>query len=84
MTFETSASRTAASIGNIVVTLKDATEGASPYQAALFNVRVLDQNGRYYDDKQGSLVPHIAASTISQLQSFMADIRTQAESEILP
>lgn len=68
-------------IGNIRITLTDyvtITDGAT------YEVEVIDQNGNIMISLNGDLMPHLTSGQITQLQAFMAAMRTKAENEILP
>jgi len=84
-------SRNPIAIEDISITLTDyiaVDEGpfnpASPaHKGARYNVQVR------YDDGEikvmtGNLVPHLTQAQIDGLMGFMDDLRTKAESEILP
>jgi hypothetical protein len=53
-------------------------------QTADFEFAVVDQNGQVMNWKRGNLIPHLTAGQITQLQDFIAAMRTKAEDEILP
>lgn len=50
--------------------------------AITFEIDVLKSDGTTRT-LTGNLVPHLTAQQISQLQTFMANLRTQAETQIL-
>lgn len=86
MAFARQAAKTPTSIGAIVVTLKDAPATAENPQirTAYFQVEVLDVNGDRIRLLRGDLVPHLTQAQAAGLLDFMADLRTQAENEVLP
>lgn len=79
MAFNREAAKTPAAVGMIVITLID----APGKQAAEYRISVEDQNGERYKVLTGDLVPHLSAGVITQLQTFLGNIRNQAETEIL-
>lgn len=84
MAFTQEPTRIAQSIGNIVVVLKDGfDEQGDAYQSAHFDVRVELSDGTV-TTRRGDLVAHITVAQRNALMDFMASLRTQAESEILP
>jgi len=85
MAFDAEPTRTPTSIGNIIITLKDAVSppSASPYQAAYFDIQIVFSDGTYIT-RTGDLVPHITPAQRQGLIDFMDSLRTQAESEVLP
>jgi hypothetical protein len=84
MAFQQEPVRSPASIGTIVVTLKDGINRYDqPYQTADFDVKVYLSDGSIVG-RHGDLVPHITAAQRQALVSFMAALRSQAESQILP
>lgn len=86
MAFDPEPSRVPAAIGGIVVTLKDvpATAENPLIRAAYFQVDVLGADGKRMTQLTGNLVPHLTQAQVNGLLSFMADLRTQAEAQILP
>ncbi len=85
MAFTQESTKTPASIGNVVVTLKDSLddgEGA-PYQAAYYDVRIVMSDGSEVV-RRGNLVPHITTAQRNALMDFMDALRVQAEGEFLP
>lgn len=81
MSFGQSENSVPTSIGEIQIVLIDFPNDED---RARFAIQVLDQNEEIMDRKIGNLISHITAQQIAQIQNFMADIRTQAETEILP
>jgi len=86
MAFERQAAKTPAAIGGILITLKDvpATAEQPQQRGVTYQVEVLDANGQRLRLLRGNLVPHLTQAQVNGLLSFMADLRTQAETEILP
>lgn len=72
-------------IGNIIIVLKDAvaTDESAAYQSIHYDVIVKYSNGTIIHQR-GNLAPHLSSGQITALQSFMADMRTKAEEELLP
>lgn len=87
MTFETQNEITAVSISRMEVLLVDApTSGGddnTPLREASFAITVELSNGDRIV-KRGNLVPHLTTAQITGLLDFMANLRTQAENQILP
>lgn len=89
MPFNPEPTRTPIGIGTIIVRLKDVPETVvegetrPAWQAAYFDVQVMLSNG-WKTVRHGDLVPYITTAQRNALMSFMAALRTQAESEILP
>ena len=81
MAFSTEPTRVPTSIGDLYVTLTDYADATDTVRGI---VEVRDQNGDVMNVWTGSLVPHLTAQQISQMQSFMASLRAQAEDELLP
>lgn len=73
---------TPAAIGRMVVTL--VTDPILNENGAYFKIDVLDDENQLIKRPAGNLIPHLTAQQISQLQTFMTNLRTQAETEILP
>lgn len=87
MAFTAPGARTPTSIGRLTVILTDrAAVGEEPAsQTATYQLTVLDQNGQHirFGGDTGNLVPHITAAQRNALIAFMADLRAQAEQQIL-
>ena len=76
--------RTPEAINDISITLTDYIETDEPArQTAEYSVQVLYNDGSI-KVMTGDLVPHLTTSRITALKSFMAEIRTKADEEILP
>lgn len=86
MAFETYQPPTPAAIGALVVTLKTRpTIGSdAAIQSANYQVEVLDADSHRINQISGNLVPHLTQAQITALLGFMADLRVQAEEQILP
>jgi hypothetical protein len=86
MAFDPAPSQIPAAIDTIIITLKTrpATAETPEIQAAYYQVDVLDAAGARINQLSGNLVPHLTAQQINGLLSFMADLRVQAETQILP
>jgi hypothetical protein len=84
MAFDPEPTRTAVSIGTIVVTLKDAVAvGEEPaYQSAHYQVEVILSDGTKIK-RRGDLVPHLEPAQRQGLMSFMDDLRALATAQIL-
>lgn len=74
--------KTPTEIGEVRVELTDYPD--TPADTARFVVEILDQDGIVMGVKHGDLIPHLTPQQINALVNFMAMLRTQAESEILP
>jgi dihydroxyacid dehydratase/phosphogluconate dehydratase len=76
--------RTPEAIEDISVTLTDYIATDEPArQTAEYSVQVLYNDGSI-KVMTGNLAPHLTTSRITALKSFMNEIRTKAEEEILP
>lgn len=86
MAFENYQPPTPAAIGTLTVTLKtNPATGINPAtQSAAFQIEVLDVEGNLVSRPSGNLVPHLTQVQITALLAFMADLRVQAEAQILP
>ncbi|MCA9366856.1 hypothetical protein KC887_01160 [Candidatus Kaiserbacteria bacterium] len=85
MAFGTYQPPTPAGLGTLAVTLKTSpATGTEPAtQSAQFSIEVLDAEGNRIGRPSGNLVPHLTQAQINALLGFMADLRTQAEEQIL-
>ena len=81
MAYPIEPTRTPTSIGDFYVTLADLADAPDTVRGI---IEVRDQNGDVMNTWTGSLVPHLTAGQISALQSFMADLRSQAADQLLP
>ena len=84
MAFEPAIPRIPVSIPKITISLIEAPDEMGDItQSISYNLAV-----RYDDESEirriGNLVPHLTPQQITALQTFMADMRTLAETEILP
>ena len=68
-------------IMGITITLWDRNE-LDPKQGAIFELDVL-YNDAEHRPLRGNLVPHLTKAQIQTLQTLIADLRAQAESQIL-
>lgn len=86
MAFTPEPSRVPAAIGGIVITLKDTPAGGGEpaSQSAHFQIEVLAADGARLASRRGNMVPHLTAGQLSNLQTFLANLRAKAEAEILP
>ena len=76
--------RTPDKIEDISIILTDYVAAIEPaHQSATYEVQVKYNDGTI-KVMNGDLVPHLTTSRITALKSFMAEIRTKAEEEILP
>jgi hypothetical protein len=78
--------RVPSEISTLEITLLDTTEEDDPRgpKAALYRITVEDQYGQPMNHYNGDLVPHLTSAQVQGLLDFMDDLRSQAESEILP
>jgi hypothetical protein len=89
MAFQPEPTRTPTAIGAITVFLKDSPERVEDgetvpaYKSAHFDVKVVLSDGTVVT-RRGDLQPHLTQAQIDGLLAFMADLRAQAEEEILP
>jgi len=83
MAFERQSARTPVAIAGIEIRLFSPDPASARPSSADFSVQV-----RYSDDSvdavRGNLVPHLSQGQINALLSFMDDMRTKANTEILP
>lgn len=90
MAFTRQPTKTPASIGNVVVILKDWPQRMSQPgrpavaagQSVHFSVDVVYSDGTQ-EEVMGDLAPHLSAAQITQLQQFMAAMRAKAVAELL-
>ena len=76
--------RTPDKIEDISIILTDYVAAIEPaHQSADYSVQVKYNDGTI-KVMNGDLVPHLTTSRITALKSFMDEIRTKAEEEILP
>lgn len=84
MAFDPEDPRSPSAIGNLKVILHTWPDAEGIIdQAASFQVEVLDQNGQALRHRNGSLTPHLTPAQRSGLSQFMADLRAQAETQIV-
>lgn len=81
MAFEVAQERTPTALGTLRVVIIDRPDSGV---RIMFEIEILDQNGEYLYSKQGDLEPHLTATQITQLQTFIGGMRTKATSEVLP
>ena len=74
---------TATTIKDISIQLFDPDPTSSESQSASYSVQIGFSDGST-QVRRGSLLPHLTGGQITQLQTFLADLRTQAENELLP
>jgi hypothetical protein len=82
MAFTREPGRTPTSIGEIVIVLRDNVNPVD--QKIEYQLRVLDALGKEVATQSGNLAPQLTQAQITQLQAFMAAMRTKAQTEILP
>lgn len=84
MAFDKEPTRTPMAIRRIVITLEDGviTSTSETYQTANFEIQIELSDGSAVT-RRGNLVPHITAGQRQGLLDFMANLRAQAEAEIL-
>jgi hypothetical protein len=93
MAFTKPQPRTPASIKNIVITLKDIPAVPADGERAeiparqtiAYDFQVLDANGDRINlaIDSGNLEPHLTAQQVTQIKTFMTNIRAKIEAEIL-
>jgi hypothetical protein len=84
MAFDPENPQTPSAIGNLKVILHTWPDAEGIIdQAASFQVEVLDQNGQALRHRNGSLIPHLTPAQRSAISQFMADLRDQAEAQII-
>jgi hypothetical protein len=82
--FEKETTRTPTAIGDLTVVLTTRKNEGDTSETATFIVRVLDQDSKVMRAIDGDLVPYLTQAQVSALLAFMADLRKQAEDQILP
>lgn len=70
-----------ASIGNIVITLRNKPDATNEFT---FEVVTLDASGNLVTVESGDLKPHLTAAQQTQVTAFLAAMRNKAQTEILP
>lgn len=83
MAFSREPTRTPVAIGNIEIRLYDPDPAEMNQRGADFAVVVRFDDGEV-KVMRGDLVPHLSQAQINALLGFVADMRTKAETEILP
>ena len=87
MAFQPPEAQVPTTIPRLTITLSDRlAHGEEPAsQLANYQLVLLDQNGRRipFPKDTGNLVPHLTPAQITALQSFMTDMRTLAEAQII-
>ena len=81
MTFDPEQPRIPASIGDIALILTD--HDAEPGQAQ-YEIQVLQADGSVFRVVRGNLEPHLTPAQRTTIVAFLAEIRTKAETELLP
>lgn len=81
MAFDQEPTRAPTSIGDMYVTLTDYASATDTIRGI---IEVRDQNGDVMRVWSGDLAPHLTSGQKSGLQSFLADLRSQAETQLLP
>jgi hypothetical protein len=81
MAFNPETSLTPVSVGDIAIILTDYTDQPD---GAQFEIQVLQGDGELFRLATGDLGPHLTETQKSALTSFLADMRTKAEAELLP
>jgi hypothetical protein len=83
MAFSQITSKAPIIIVDISIQLFDPDPLGTESQGLSYSVQVGFDDGSI-EVKQGDLTPHLAGGQITALQTFMADLRSQAVSEFLP
>lgn len=83
MAFEQEPTRGPAGIGELIIVLKDSfDEEGQPYQSASFRIGVVMSDGSVVL-RRGDLVPHITPAQRQGLLDFVANLRVQADTQIV-
>lgn len=80
MAFEQLTNRVATTIGRIKIELVDDGQGN---KSGEFHLIVYDQEGKPLKAYSGDLAPHLTAQQQTNVNTFLNDLRTLAEAEIL-
>ena len=83
MAFERQAARTPTAIGRVEIHLFSPDPTGNEQPGAEYVVQVRYDNGEHHT-LRGNLVPHLTQGQIDALLGFMDDMRTKANTEILP
>jgi hypothetical protein len=83
MPFSLQQGRVPTSIGHITVYLRD-PNGAVGSRSLDGRIEIKDATGAVMHKWEGNLANYLSASVLTQLNSFMSALRTQAEEELLP
>ncbi len=83
MAFPLEPTRVPIAIRDISIDLFDPDPLGEENQEVRYSVQVVFDNGDLVV-RTGDLVPQLTPSQITQLQAFLADMRTKAEDEFLP
>lgn len=81
MAFPKSAIITPSAIGDVSITLTNRVDGTHGYT---FNIVVLDAGGNVMLTVQGDLEPQLTATQLTTISNFLANLRTKAQTEVLP
>ncbi|MCP4989727.1 MAG: hypothetical protein GY928_27825 [Colwellia sp.] len=76
MAFTKEVSRVPTSIGDISIVITDYEAGTDEVR---YSVQIKDVNDAVMINKRGSLVSHLTATEISQLQNIANSVRTKAQ-----
>lgn len=80
MAFTPLTNRVATSIGRIKIELVDDGQGG---KTGSFHLIVMDQDGLALKAFSGDLAPHLTPQQLTNVNQFLIDLRTLAETEIL-
>lgn len=83
MAFPLEPTRIPVSIRDIAIPLFDPDPLGEEIQGVEYEVQVVFDNGEIVV-RTGDLVPELTPTQITDLQTFLADMRTKAEAEFLP
>ncbi len=83
MAFPLEPTRIPSSIRDISIDLFDPDPLGEEVQGVRYSVQVVFDNGEI-GVRTGDLVPQLTAQQITDLQTFLAQMRTKAEAEFLP
>ena len=86
MAFTKELSKVPASIGTILVYLKDvpAIKDQDAFQTIDYQIDILDADGSRIATRQGDLESNLTSNQITQLKSLLTALRTKVTTEILP
>lgn len=83
MAFPLEPTRVPVSIRDISIDLFDPDPLGGEVQGITYTVQIIFDNGDLVV-RTGNLIPQLTPAQITQLQTFLADMRTKAEAEFLP